>query len=165
MSWAWQNRDQIGHLLLSHLYLALVPVVFGIVVAIPVGIMCVRWRWTWPPILSLTSIFYALPSLALYLVSPVNALMPEPEAPDLRGIFIHKNVLGPVMAAGALGSLYGIRTGRKRLSSLLMLGVFAAVAFASHSMTSVAASQHSSACSGRPASTSASTVRRVKPSP
>ena len=68
MSWAWQNRDQIGHLLLSHLYLALVPVVFGIVVAIPVGIMCVRWRWTWPPILSLTSIFYALPSLALYLV-------------------------------------------------------------------------------------------------
>ena len=68
MSWAWQNRDQIGHLLLSHLYLALVPVLFGIVVAIPVGIMCVRWRWTWPPILSLTSIFYALPSLALYLV-------------------------------------------------------------------------------------------------
>ena len=68
MSWAWQNRDQIGHLLVSHLYLALVPVVFGIIVAIPVGIMCVRWRWTWPPILSLTSIFYALPSLALYLV-------------------------------------------------------------------------------------------------
>jgi osmoprotectant transport system permease protein len=42
--------------------------VFGIVVAVPVGVMCVRWRWTWPPILSLTSIFYAMPSLALYLV-------------------------------------------------------------------------------------------------
>jgi osmoprotectant transport system permease protein len=68
MSWAWQNRDQIGHLLGSHLYLALLPVVFGIVVAVPVGIMCVRWRWTWPPILSLTSLFYAMPSLALYLV-------------------------------------------------------------------------------------------------
>jgi len=68
MSWAWQNRDQILHLLGSHLYLALLPVVFGIVVAVPVGIMCVRWRWTWPPILSLTSIFYAMPSLALYLV-------------------------------------------------------------------------------------------------
>jgi osmoprotectant transport system permease protein len=68
MSWAWQNRDQIGHLLGQHLYLALLPIVFGIVVAIPVGVMCVRWRWTWPPILSLTSIFYALPSLALYLV-------------------------------------------------------------------------------------------------
>jgi osmoprotectant transport system permease protein len=68
MSWAWQNRDQILHLLGSHLYLALLPIVFGIVVAVPVGIMCVRWRWTWPPILSLTSIFYAMPSLALYLV-------------------------------------------------------------------------------------------------
>ncbi len=68
MSWAWQNRDQIAHLLGSHLYLALLPIVFGIVVAVPVGIMCVRWRWTWPPILSLTSIFYAMPSLALYLV-------------------------------------------------------------------------------------------------
>jgi osmoprotectant transport system permease protein len=68
MSWAWENRDQIGHLLASHLYLALLPVVFGIIVAVPVGVMCVRWRWTWPPILSLTSIFYAMPSLALYLV-------------------------------------------------------------------------------------------------
>ena len=68
MSWAWQNRDLIGHTLVSHLYLALLPVLFGIIVAVPVGVMCVRWRWTWPPILSLTSIFYALPSLALYLV-------------------------------------------------------------------------------------------------
>jgi osmoprotectant transport system permease protein len=68
MSWAWQNRDLVGHYLVQHLYLALLPVVFGIVVAIPVGVMCVRYRWTWPPILSLTSIFYALPSLALYLV-------------------------------------------------------------------------------------------------
>jgi osmoprotectant transport system permease protein len=42
--------------------------VFGIIVAIPLGIVCVRWRWTWPPVLSLTSIFYAMPSLALYLV-------------------------------------------------------------------------------------------------
>ena len=68
MSWAWANRDQIAHILVSHLYLAFMPVLFGIVVSIPVGIMCVRYRWTWPPILSLTSIFYALPSLALYLV-------------------------------------------------------------------------------------------------
>ena len=68
MSWAWQNRDLIGHTLASHLYLALLPVLFGIIVAVPVGVLCVRWLWTWPPILSLTSIFYALPSLALYTV-------------------------------------------------------------------------------------------------
>ena len=68
MSWAWDNRTLLAHYLVQHLYLALLPVLFGIIVAVPVGIMCVRYRWTWPPILSLTSIFYALPSLALYLV-------------------------------------------------------------------------------------------------
>jgi osmoprotectant transport system permease protein len=68
MSWAWDNRAMLAHLTGQHLYLALMPVLFGIIVAIPVGIICVRYRWTWPPILSLTSIFYALPSLALYLV-------------------------------------------------------------------------------------------------
>jgi osmoprotectant transport system permease protein len=68
MSWAWQNRVQVSHYLGQNLYVALLPILFGIVVAVPVGIMCVRYRWTWPPILSLTSIFYALPSLALYTV-------------------------------------------------------------------------------------------------
>jgi osmoprotectant transport system permease protein len=68
MSWAWDNRALLAQDTGSHLYLALMPILFGIVVAVPVGVMCVRFRWTWPPILSLTSIFYALPSLALYLV-------------------------------------------------------------------------------------------------
>ncbi len=68
MSWAWDNRGLLAHDLGQHLYLALLPVLFGIVVAVPLGIICVRFRWTWPPILSLTSIFYAMPSLALFLV-------------------------------------------------------------------------------------------------
>ena len=68
MSWAWDNRALLAHYLVQHLYLALLPVLFGIVVSIPVGVMCVRYRWTWPPILSLTSIFYALPSIALFVV-------------------------------------------------------------------------------------------------
>ncbi|MGA2829740.1 MAG: ABC transporter permease [Streptosporangiaceae bacterium] len=68
MSWAWDNRALLGHYLGQHLYLALMPILFGIIVAVPVGVLCVRFRWTWPPILSLTSVFYAMPSLALYLV-------------------------------------------------------------------------------------------------
>jgi osmoprotectant transport system permease protein len=68
MSWAWQNRDLVGHYLVQNIYVGLLPILFGIVVAVPVGVLCVRYRWTWPPILSLTSIFYALPSLALYTV-------------------------------------------------------------------------------------------------
>jgi osmoprotectant transport system permease protein len=68
MSWAWDNRSLLAQDLGSHLYLALMPVLFGIVVAIPAGVICVRYRWAWPPVLSLTSIFYAMPSLALFLV-------------------------------------------------------------------------------------------------
>jgi len=68
MSWAWENRALLAHYLVQHLYLALLPVLFGIIVAVPVGVICVRFRWTWPPILSLTSIFYALPSIALFVV-------------------------------------------------------------------------------------------------
>ena len=68
MSWAWDNRAMLAHDVGQHLYLSLMPILFGTVIAIPLGIMCVRWRWTWPPVLSLTSIFYAMPSLALFLV-------------------------------------------------------------------------------------------------
>ena len=67
MSWAWDNRDAARAL--SGLSTCIWPCCRSCsasIVAIPVGIMCVRYRWTWPPILSLTSIFYALPSLALY---------------------------------------------------------------------------------------------------
>ena len=68
MSWAWANRAMLAHYLGQHLYLSLMPILFGTVIAVPLGIACVRWRWAWPPVLSLTSIFYALPSLALFLV-------------------------------------------------------------------------------------------------
>ena len=68
MSWAWDEPRLLAHYLVQHLYLALLPVLFGIIVAVPVGVICVRYRWTWPPILSLTSIFYALPSMALFVV-------------------------------------------------------------------------------------------------
>jgi osmoprotectant transport system permease protein len=68
VTWAWDNRPLVLHYVGQNLYLALVPVVLGIIIAIPVGIACVRWRWAWPPVLSLTSVFYALPSLALFMV-------------------------------------------------------------------------------------------------
>ena len=47
MDWAWVtgNADLIGHLTGQHLYLALMPVVFGTIIAVPLGIACVRWGW------------------------------------------------------------------------------------------------------------------------
>ena len=44
------------------------PVLIGLVVSLPLGIVCVRCGWLYPPVLGLTSILYALPALALFVV-------------------------------------------------------------------------------------------------
>jgi osmoprotectant transport system permease protein len=68
MSWAQQNASLLAHLTGQNAYLALVPVLVSLVVAIPLGIACARWGWLYPPVLGLTSILYALPALALFVV-------------------------------------------------------------------------------------------------
>lgn len=72
----------------------------------------------------------AIASLLLALASPVLAIWQD----DFFGIFPHKNVLGQVMATGALASLHGIRVSRRRyLGKLCMLFVFVGMAYASKS--------------------------------
>jgi osmoprotectant transport system permease protein len=67
MSWAWQNASMLAHLTGQNAYLALVPVLIGLVISLPLGIVCVRWGWLYPPVLGLTSVLYALPALALFV--------------------------------------------------------------------------------------------------
>ena len=74
MSWDWRwswigsHVDLLGQLLGQHIYLALVPVLLGLAVALPLGLACVRWPRIYPAVLALTSTLYALPSLALFVV-------------------------------------------------------------------------------------------------
>ena len=49
-------------------YLGIVPALLGLVISVPLGIACARWKWLYPPVLSGASILYALPSLALFIV-------------------------------------------------------------------------------------------------
>jgi osmoprotectant transport system permease protein len=51
-----------------HLQLALVPVLVGLLIAVPVGWLCVRFRWLYAPMLGVTTVFYAIPSLAFFVV-------------------------------------------------------------------------------------------------
>ena len=44
------------------------PALLGLLISVPLGIACTRWRWLYPPVLSTTSVLYALPSLALFIV-------------------------------------------------------------------------------------------------
>jgi osmoprotectant transport system permease protein len=69
MNWEWiaDHIGLFGELLTEHLYLAVLPVVYGLSISIPLGIACVRWPRLYPPVLASTSILYALPSIALFV--------------------------------------------------------------------------------------------------
>ncbi|MFD5450425.1 ABC transporter permease [Streptomyces sp. NPDC003470] len=51
-----------------HLREALLPVLAGLLLALPVAQLCVRFRWLYPPVLGVTTVFYAIPSLAVFVV-------------------------------------------------------------------------------------------------
>ncbi|MFI1163578.1 ABC transporter permease [Streptomyces sp. NPDC020801] len=51
-----------------HLREALLPVLAGLVAALPLAQLCVRFRWLYPPVLGVTTVLYAIPSLAFFVV-------------------------------------------------------------------------------------------------
>jgi osmoprotectant transport system permease protein len=69
--WDWIARnltDDIAEGLTQHLVLSIVPVVVGLAIALPLGLACAHWRLLYPPVLAATSVLYALPAIALFIV-------------------------------------------------------------------------------------------------
>ncbi|MER6438046.1 MULTISPECIES: ABC transporter permease [unclassified Streptomyces] len=52
----------------GHMLEALVPVLVGLLLALPVGLLCVRFGWIYPPVLWTTTVLYAIPSIAFFVV-------------------------------------------------------------------------------------------------
>jgi osmoprotectant transport system permease protein len=75
--WAWVSRNS-GHvleLLGDHAVLGLVPVLLGLIVAVPLGIACSRWSRVYPPLLVVSTAVFAVPSLAFFvLMIPLTGL-------------------------------------------------------------------------------------------
>jgi osmoprotectant transport system permease protein len=85
MKWGWipDHFGMLGTLLGQHSVLAFVPVLLGLLVAVPLGMACVRWPRIYPPVLATTSILYAIPSIALFVflvsytgLNPPTAIIP-----------------------------------------------------------------------------------------
>ncbi|GAA2662991.1 ABC transporter permease [Streptomyces vastus] len=55
-------------LISTHLQEALIPVLVGFLLSLPIGLLCVRVRWLYPPVLWTTTVIYAIPSLAFFVV-------------------------------------------------------------------------------------------------
>jgi osmoprotectant transport system permease protein len=51
-----------------HLQLAMLPVLFGLLISLPLAQFCVRFRWLYGPMLGVTTVLYALPSLAFFVL-------------------------------------------------------------------------------------------------
>lgn len=64
------HRAEVLGLLWSHTWLSILPVVLGLAVSLPVGWLARRYRWVYPPVVSVTGLLYTIPSLALFVVMP-----------------------------------------------------------------------------------------------
>ncbi|WP_432192667.1 ABC transporter permease [Streptomyces sp. bgisy027] len=51
-----------------HLREALLPVLAGLLISLPLAQLCVRLRWLYPPVLWVTTVLYAIPSLAFFVL-------------------------------------------------------------------------------------------------
>jgi osmoprotectant transport system permease protein len=70
MTWAWDNRDHILDLTLTHAWLSAVPVVLGFAIALPIGWYASRHPRLRSPLLGVGSVLYSIPSLPLFVILP-----------------------------------------------------------------------------------------------
>jgi len=48
--------------------LGVLSALFGLVISLPLGIAAARWRWFYPPALTVVNVLYAIPAIALFIV-------------------------------------------------------------------------------------------------
>jgi osmoprotectant transport system permease protein len=64
------HRSEIYDLLGTTVWLAVVPLVIGLLIALPVGWLASRYKWTYPPVVSGAGLLYTIPSLILFVTLP-----------------------------------------------------------------------------------------------
>jgi osmoprotectant transport system permease protein len=65
-----QHHDEILTWLWNHIWLSAVPVVLGLLIALPLGWLAQRYRWLYAPLISIAGLLYTIPSIALFVVLP-----------------------------------------------------------------------------------------------
>ena len=70
MTWFLEHLDLVGEYAWRHAYLAIVPLILGLLLAIPLGWPARRVRWLRTPIVAGSGLLYTLPSLAVFILLP-----------------------------------------------------------------------------------------------
>lgn len=71
MSWFIEHFPAVLSLTWRHVYLAGVPLVLGLLVAVPLGWLARRYRVLYPLLIAGTGLLYTIPSLALFILMPL----------------------------------------------------------------------------------------------
>jgi osmoprotectant transport system permease protein len=87
--WDYFRGDQTEILrwLRTTLWLAALPVLIGLAISLPLGWIASRFKWTYPPLITIAGLIYTIPSIVLFLTLP--------------GI-LHNGILDPANVAVAL---------------------------------------------------------------
>ena len=65
-----QHHDEIISWLGNHVWLSALPVLLGLIIALPLGWLANRYRWLYAPVISVAGLLYTIPSIALFVVLP-----------------------------------------------------------------------------------------------
>jgi len=71
VKWFLGHLDQVAQLMLNHVVLALIPLVVGFLLALPLGWLAKRYRGLYSPLIAGTGLLYTIPSLALFILMPL----------------------------------------------------------------------------------------------
>ena len=65
-----QHHGEIFTWLGYHVWLSALPVLLGLIIALPLGWLAQRYRWLYAPLISIAGLLYTIPSIALFVVLP-----------------------------------------------------------------------------------------------
>lgn len=71
IDWLVDNQAVVLDYFGKHVLLTLIPLMLGLVIAIPVGWVANHYRAFYGPLLTISGLFYTIPSLALFIVMPL----------------------------------------------------------------------------------------------
>jgi len=70
LSYFNDHRSEIMSYLGWHIRLSVIPVILGLLIAVPLGWVARRYRWTYAPLISIAGLIYTIPSIVLFVLLP-----------------------------------------------------------------------------------------------
>ena len=86
MEWVNDHWGDIFALARSHVWLAGLPLVLGLLIALPLGWAARRWSRLYPVLISASGLLYTIPSLALFVLMPL--IIPGSRVLDRRNVVV-----------------------------------------------------------------------------